>query len=77
MECKLVHNLSDGIPFYLVPNPNNGATISSWIGSTYDSTDVVSFCEISTAEMMTVREMTFSKFQALGNSAIFHHALGC
>ena len=76
MECKQVHNLCDGIPFYLVPDPDNGATVSSWIASTYASTDVVSFCEISTAEMMTVREMMLSKFQASGNSAIFQHALG-
>jgi hypothetical protein len=67
MECKLVHILSGGISFYLVPDPDkNGATVSSWIASPYASNNVVSFCEILTAEMMTVREMTLSKFQALG-----------
>jgi hypothetical protein len=73
---KLVHNLSDGVPFYLVPDPDNGEKVSSWIASTYTYTDVISFCEILTAKMMTFREMIFAKSQSLENSAIFHYALG-
>ncbi len=77
MDNKLGHNLREEIPFYLVPDPNDGDTVSSRIASTYAFSDVISFCEISTAEMMTVREIMVSESHSLGNSdAIFHHALG-
>jgi hypothetical protein len=76
MDFKCEHSLSKHIPFYLVPDPDNGHSVSSWIASTYAFTDAISFCEISTAEMMTVREMMVSESHFLGNSAIFCHALG-
>jgi hypothetical protein len=76
MDFKFEHSLSKQIPFYLVPDPDNGHSVSSWIASTYAFTDAISFCEISTAEMMTVREMMVSESHSLGNSAIFCHALG-
>jgi hypothetical protein len=50
--------------------------VSTWIASTYAFTGVISFCEILTAEIMTVWEMMVSKSHSLGNSAIFRHALG-
>jgi hypothetical protein len=67
--------LSEDIPLYLVPDPDNGPSVSSWIASTYAFTDAISFCEISTAEMMTFREMTFFESHSSGNSASFCHAL--
>ncbi len=76
MDFKFEHSLSKQIPFYLVPDPDNGHSVSSWIASTYAFTDAISFCEISTAEMMTVREMMVSESHSLGNSAIFCHTLG-
>jgi hypothetical protein len=76
MDFKVEHSLSKHIPFYLVPDPDNGHSVSSWIASTYAFTDAITFCEISTAEMMTVWEMMVSESHSLGNSAIFCHALG-
>jgi hypothetical protein len=69
-------SLSKQIPFYLVPDPDNGHSVSSWIASTYAFTNAISFCEISTADMMTVLEMMVSESHSLGSSAIFCHALG-
>jgi hypothetical protein len=68
--------LSEDIPFYLVPGPDNGPSVSSRIASTYAFTDAISFCEISMAKMMTFREMTVSESHSSGNSAIFCHDLG-
>jgi hypothetical protein len=76
MDFKLGHSLSEDIPFYLVPDPDIGDTVSSRIASTYAFTDAISFCEILMAKMMTVPEMMISKSHPLGNSVIFHHALG-
>jgi hypothetical protein len=76
MDFKSGHSLSEDIPFYLVPDPDNGHSVSSWIASTYAFTDAISFCEILTAEMMSVQEMMVSKSHSLGSSAIFCHALG-
>jgi hypothetical protein len=76
MEFKSRPSLSEDIPFYLVPGPDNGPSVSSWIASTYAFTDAISFCGISTAEMMTFWEMTVSESHSSGNSAIFCHALG-
>ena len=70
MDFKSGPSLSEDIPFYLVPDPDNGPSVSSWIASTYAFTDAIRFCEISTAEMMTFREMTVSESYYSGNSAL-------
>jgi hypothetical protein len=76
MDFKSGPSFSEDISFYLVPDPDNGPSVSSWIASTYAFTDAISFCEISMAEMMTFREMTVSESHSSGNSAIFCYALG-
>jgi hypothetical protein len=55
------------LPSYLVPDPDNGETVSSWIASMYSFTNVSRFCEITTAEMMTVEE--------IGKSTLLNFAL--
>jgi hypothetical protein len=52
MAFKSGPSLSEDIPFYLVPDPDNGPSVLSWIASTYDFTDAISFCEGLTVEMM-------------------------
>jgi type II restriction/modification system DNA methylase subunit YeeA len=36
----------------------------------YSFTDMLHFCEITTADMMTVQEMIVSQSQTVGNSAV-------
>ena len=76
MDFKFGHSFSEDIPFYLVPDPDNGHSVSSWIASTHAFTNAINFCEILMAKMMTFREMTVSESHSSGNSAIFCHALG-
>jgi hypothetical protein len=75
MDFKFGHSFSEDIPFYLVPDPDNGHSVSSWIASTHAFTNAINFCEILMAKMMTFREMMVSESHSLGNSAIFCHAL--
>jgi hypothetical protein len=54
MELNSGGMMVEELPLYLVPDPDNGETVSSWIGSMYSFTNVARFCEITTSEMMTI-----------------------
>ena len=56
MELKSQEKMDEELPSYLVPDPDNGETVSSWIASMYSFTNAC-FCEITTAEMMTIQEV--------------------
>jgi hypothetical protein len=53
MDMAYEDHVQLDIPGYLVPDPDDGETISSLIASTYNYTNVSRFCEISTADMVT------------------------
>jgi hypothetical protein len=63
------------LPSYLVPDPDNGETVSSWIASMYSFTNVARFCEITTSEMMTIQEIIASQPQSIGKSTLLNVAL--
>jgi hypothetical protein len=50
VELKLGERVIKELPSNLVPDPDNGATLSSWIALRYSFTNVSSFCEIRTAK---------------------------
>jgi hypothetical protein len=65
------------IPSYLVPDPDNGDTVSSWIASIYAFTDLSLFCELTTtADMMTVQQMMTPQSHHTNTCPILNYALG-
>jgi hypothetical protein len=76
MDMEYEDHVQLDIPGYLVPDPDDGETISSLIASTYNYTNVSRFCEISTADMMTLKEVMTSSSSLVGNSAFLKYALG-
>jgi hypothetical protein len=75
MELKLGGGVVEELPSYLVPGLNNGVTVSSWIASVYSFTNVSRFCEITTAEMMTIQEVIVSQPQSIGKYTLLNVAL--
>jgi hypothetical protein len=75
MELNSGGMMVEELPSYLVPDPDNGETVSSWIASMYSFTNVASFCEITTSKMMTILEIIASQPQSLGKSTLLNVAL--
>jgi hypothetical protein len=75
MELNSQENMVVELPSYLVPDPDNGETVSSWIASMYSFTNVSRFCEITTAEMMTVQEIMVTQPKSIGICTLLNFAL--
>jgi hypothetical protein len=75
MELNSGKAVVEELPSYLVPDPDNGETVSSWIASMYSfSTNVAGFSEITTSEMMTTQESIVSEPQSIGKSTLLNVA---
>jgi hypothetical protein len=59
----------------LVPDPDNGVTVSSWIASMYSFTNVSRFFKITTAKMITIQEVIESQPQSIRKSTLINFAL--
>jgi hypothetical protein len=76
MNIQCTEHDDHEIPSYLVPDPDDGAMITAWIASIYAFTNVSMFCETTTADMMTVRQMMAPQSDIGGNCPLLNYALG-
>ena len=75
-NLQLKESGDDDLPSYLVRDPNNVTSITAFIASMYAFTNLSMFCETTTADMMTVRQMMVSKYDNADYSPLLNYALG-